>query len=115
MIPALYLAACYLLGALPTGYLAGRALRGIDIRKEGSGNMGATNVFRVLGKGPGIAVLLIDVAKGAAAVALLPRLIALPAEGWVLAGGLAAVLGHNYTVFLNFKGGKGVATSAGVF
>ena len=64
----LYVAACYLLGAIPTGYLAGKLLRGIDIRREGSGNMGATNVLRVLGKGPGAAVLLVDICKGAAAV-----------------------------------------------
>jgi glycerol-3-phosphate acyltransferase PlsY len=113
MSPALYLAACYLLGAIPTGYLAGRLLRGIDIRKEGSGNMGATNVLRVLGKGPGIAVLVVDIAKGALAATLLAHAFGL--EGfWPLLGGLAAVLGHNYTCFLNFKGGKGVATSAGV-
>lgn len=113
MQPYYYLAACYLLGAVPTGYLAGKVLRGIDIREHGSGNLGATNVFRVLGKGPGIFVLLFDMAKGWAAVALLPK--GIPVEGlWVLGGGLAAVLGHNYTCFLKFRGGKGVATSAGV-
>ena len=112
MLPALYLLAAYLLGAIPTGYLAGKMLRGIDIRKEGSGNMGATNVLRVLGKGPGAVVLLIDICKGAAAVALLPGLFGV-AGSWPLLGALAAVLGHNYTCFLGFKGGKGVATSAG--
>jgi glycerol-3-phosphate acyltransferase PlsY len=109
-----YLLACYVLGALPTGYLAGRLLKGIDIRTQGSGNMGATNVFRVLGKGPGVLVLLIDIAKGAACVAFLTRYFNLPHSSAPLLGGIAAVLGHNYTVFLGFKGGKGVATSAGV-
>jgi glycerol-3-phosphate acyltransferase PlsY len=84
-----------------------------DIRREGSGNMGATNVLRVLGRGPGAAVLAVDIGKGALAVAWLPLLFD-PGAGWPLAGALAAVLGHNYTCFLNFKGGKGVATSAGV-
>jgi glycerol-3-phosphate acyltransferase PlsY len=112
MTQALYLLACYLLGAIPTGYLMGRA-RGVDIRREGSGNMGATNVLRVLGKGPGALVLVIDIAKGAAAAALLPLYFGV-AGPWLLLGALAAVLGHNYTCFLGFKGGKGVATSAGV-
>ena len=113
MSQSLYLLACYLLGAIPTGYIAGRLLKGIDIRKEGSGNMGATNVLRVLGKGPGAVVLLLDIAKGAASATLLARAFDLGGF-WPLLGGLAAVLGHNYTCFLGFKGGKGVATSAGV-
>jgi len=116
----------YLLGSIPSAYIAGRWLRGLDIRQHGSGNVGATNVFRVLGKGPGAAVLLADAAKGALAVLVLP-LLALPGQGagagaasgpgawWPCALGLAAVLGHSYTVFLGFKGGKGVATSMGVF
>src|SRR5262245_11735233 len=93
----LYLLACYLLGAIPTGYLAGKLLKGIDIRKEGSGNMGATNVFRTVGKGPGIFVLLFDGVKGWASVALLPALFSV-GDPWTLLGGLAAVLGHNYTL-----------------
>jgi glycerol-3-phosphate acyltransferase PlsY len=75
--------------------------------------MGATNVFRVLGKGPGAFVLLVDIAKGAAAVAWLPSLFG-ASPSWCLLGAVAVVLGHNYTCFLRFKGGKGVATSAGV-
>jgi glycerol-3-phosphate acyltransferase PlsY len=113
MMQALYLLACYFLGAIPSGYWAGQWFFGRDIRKEGSGNMGATNVLRVLGKGPGAAVLAVDIAKGVLAVAWLPLLFD-PGAGWPLAGALAAVLGHNYTCFLGFKGGKGVATSAGV-
>lgn len=112
----------YLLGSLPTGYLAGRA-RGIDIRTVGSKNMGATNVFRVLGKGPGIFVLLVDALKGYLACLLAPRLAGLivgvnpggtPDEWLVIIAGIGAILGHNYTCWLAFKGGKGVATSAGV-
>ncbi len=110
----------YLLGAFPTAYLAGRLLKGEDIRKLGSGNVGATNALRVLGKGPGITVLLIDVLKGALAVTAAGDFIIgnynqeLPAV-LVRAGcGMAAVAGHNWPVFLGFKGGKGVATTLGV-
>jgi glycerol-3-phosphate acyltransferase PlsY len=123
----LQLLAAYLLGAIPFAYLAGRLLQGIDIRQHGSGNVGATNVLRVLGKGPGAAVLALDMGKGWLAAAWLPRLGAGSAAAAFFSGasadqawwpcllGLAAVLGHSYTVFLGFKGGKGVATSAGVF
>lgn len=114
MNQAAYLLAAYLLGSIPTGYVAGLWLKGLDIRKHGSGNMGATNVFRVLGKGPGTAVLLLDIFKGYLSVSWLPALLGPFGPGWTLAGGLAAVLGHNYTLWLGFKGGKGVATSAGV-
>ena len=108
----------YLFGSLPTGFLVAKA-RGVDIRTVGSKNMGATNVFRVLGKGPGILVLLVDALKGALAVLVLPPLFARLAPqaatvGLPLTAALCAVLGHNYTCWLGFKGGKGVATSAGV-
>jgi acyl phosphate:glycerol-3-phosphate acyltransferase len=114
----------YLLGSIPTGYLVARS-RGIDIRKVGSGNIGATNVFRILGKPAGIFVLLVDAAKGFLACRyaglLIYRALAGPvAEGssteefLKITGGLFAILGHNYTCFLKFKGGKGIATSAGV-
>lgn len=117
-VPALsYLATvllAYLCGSVPTGFLVGRA-KGIDIRKVGSGNMGATNVFRTLGKGPGILVLLVDAAKGALPVLLLPALFHRADPVWLrLLAALFAVLGHNYTCWLGFKGGKGIATSAGV-
>ena len=114
----------YLLGSIPTGFLVARA-RGIDIRSVGSGNIGATNAFRILGKGPGSFVLLADAVKGAAGCAGLPWLAGL--LGWIpadaladsldtlrITGGIASVLGHNYTCWLGFKGGKGIATSAGV-
>lgn len=111
----------YLMGSVPTGYLVARS-RDVDIRKVGSGNIGATNVLRVLGKPAGILVLAIDALKGALACWLLPAAaIALAGaeaapevEGLRIAAGLAAILGHNYTCWLRFKGGKGIATSAGV-
>jgi len=108
----------YLFGSLPTGFLVARAM-GIDIRAHGSGNIGATNAFRILGRPAGTLVLLLDAAKGAAAVLILPRLAAgiwpVPdVTTLAIAAALAAVLGHNYTCWLRFKGGKGIATSAGV-
>jgi acyl phosphate:glycerol-3-phosphate acyltransferase len=117
-------AAAYLLGSIPTGYLAGRA-KGLDIRTVGSGNIGATNAFRILGKTAGALVLLGDAAKGFLACWLLARLAAqhlLPSgsdpapalEYLSIVAGIAAILGHNYTCWLRFKGGKGVATTAGV-
>src|SRR5207248_39804 len=98
----------------PTAYLMARWLKGIDIREHGSGNPGATNVFRVVGKAAGSATLAIDALKGYAPVLLVKH--SMPqAQVVAVAVGLAAIVGHNWTVFLNFKGGKGVATSAGVF
>jgi glycerol-3-phosphate acyltransferase PlsY len=104
----------YFVGSIPTGYLFARA-RGVDIRKMGSGNIGATNVFRTLGKTAGIAVLVIDGLKGYLPV----RLFAFgqdpqTREYHAMVAGLFAILGHNYTCWLKFKGGKGIATSAGV-
>ena len=108
----------YLLGSLPTGFLVAKA-KGIDIRAHGSGNIGATNVFRILGKTAGILVLLTDALKGAVAVLVLPQLAVGLSSGTDpiylrLSAALCAVLGHNYTCWLRFKGGKGIATSAGV-
>jgi glycerol-3-phosphate acyltransferase PlsY len=106
--------AAYLLGSVPTGYLVGRA-KGIDIRRVGSGNIGATNAFRILGKPAGTFVLLADALKGALAVLLLPRWFGgTPAVPLEIVAALGAVLGHNFTCWLRFKGGKGIATSAGV-
>jgi glycerol-3-phosphate acyltransferase PlsY len=109
--PVLPIAAAFLIGSIPTAYLVGRT-RGLDIRTVGSGNVGATNVFRVLGPALGFLTLAIDMLKGWLPVAMVRG----AADPWtpVLAG-LAAVLGHTFTPFLKFKGGKGVATSAGVF
>ena len=110
--------AAYLLGAVPFGLLAGFC-RGVDVRRLGSGNIGATNVFRTAGKAAGLATLLLDAAKGFTAVALLPGLAVAvgdftPGESWRLLFGMAAVAGHNWPVYLRFKGGKGVATATGV-
>ncbi|WP_437807548.1 glycerol-3-phosphate 1-O-acyltransferase PlsY [Sorangium sp. So ce1078] len=112
---AIYLVLAYLLGAIPTGYLFARFVRGIDIRTVGSGNIGATNVLRAFGWRPGLAVMAADMAKGALAAGPLGWWLSAAPGGWVAAaGGLIAVLGHDYTVFLGMRGGKGVATSCGV-
>ena len=103
----------YLLGSLPSGWLAGRWLKGIDLRELGSGSTGATNVLRQVGKGPALVVFLIDVGKGAAAV-LLAR--AFGQSDWIqVLAGLTALAGHIWPVWLNFKGGKAVATGFGMF
>ncbi len=106
----------FFLGSIPNAYLAGRLLKNIDIRKHGSGNVGATNVFRVLGKGPGIAVFVLDFLKGALPVVAFRVLYpeAPHRELYSLLVGLAAVLGHMFTPFLGFRGGKGIATGAGI-
>ncbi len=124
---SLFLAA-YLLGSIPTGYLVGRIFKGIDLRQEGSGSTGATNVLRTLGKGPAIFVLSVDVLKGVGAIALVKwayyldftsKLAPLPIlENWlpwmITAAGLLAVVGHSRSIWLGFAGGKSVATSLGV-
>lgn len=109
---ALAVLAGYLIGSIPTGLLIIRWLRGVDIRTVGSGNIGATNVYRVAGLPVAILVLLIDVLKGAGPV-LLARTLAVPPWGEVLAG-LAAIIGHNWSAFMRLAGGKGIATSFGV-
>lgn len=102
----------YLLGSISFSILFARWLRKIDIRDHGSGNAGATNTLRVLGKGPAIAVFLLDIAKGIVAV-LLGRLLG-DGSDWVpVACGLAAIAGHNWPIFFRFKGGKGIATTIG--
>src|SRR5689334_14903592 len=126
---AVGLVVAYLLGSTPTGYLAGRLLKGIDIREHGSRSTGATNVLRTLGKWPAFVVLLVDVLKGVAAIVFArwfyPWLYSLPSVAppfdlpstlpWaVCLGGLAALLGHGRSVWLNFTGGKSAATGLGV-
>ena len=120
-LPWLLLIGGYLLGAVPFGLVLGKLFRGVDLRKEGSGNIGATNAGRILGKKYGAAVLVLDALKG-----LLPtlaaRLLVQPTwplsggnlEAWPTLVGLAAVLGHIFPVYLGFRGGKGVATGLGV-
>src|SRR6476469_4386294 len=117
MHPVLAIAIAYVCGSIPSAYIAGKA-RGVDLRKHGSGNLGATNVIRVLGTRIGRVVFAFDVAKGALRVVRLPRLtVSTRAPVWIaIACGIAAILGHTRPAFLLFRrGGKGVATAAGVF
>ena len=95
-------------------YIFGRVLKNLDIREHGSGNMGATNAFRVLGKGPGTIVLILDIIKGIIPVTVLANVFGLEDALSLVIISVAAVAGHNWTVFLGFKGGKGMATSLGV-
>lgn len=112
MTVALVLAASYLLGSIPFSYLVARQ-RGVDVRRVGSGNVGATNVMRNVGKGAGLLAFVLDAAKGAAAALIAQR----SGLGDALAAlaAVAAILGHMYPVWLRFRGGKGVATGAGAF
>src|SRR5215475_4910310 len=111
---SLLIAAAYLLGSIPFGLILAKILGGKDVRKSGSGNIGATNVTRVAGPAAGILTLLLDAAKGAAAVWLTGRFSEQSAATIMLAG-IAALVGHCFPVWLKFKGGKGVATALGVF
>jgi glycerol-3-phosphate acyltransferase PlsY len=112
---AVFMIAAYLLGSIPFGLIAGWKLKGVDIREHGSKNIGATNVSRVVGKKWGIAVLLLDALKGYAAC-ILPVFAGLELSvPFQLLLGVSAILGHSFPVWLKFKGGKGVATSLGVF
>jgi acyl phosphate:glycerol-3-phosphate acyltransferase len=110
--------AFYLVGSIPTGYLLGKS-RGIDIRRHGSGNIGATNVWRVMGRNWGLVAFAADFLKGFLILFLLKKSETLEMHAWttdllLVLCGLAAIVGHNYTPWLGFKGGKGIATSAGV-
>jgi glycerol-3-phosphate acyltransferase PlsY len=117
MQPLAGLLIAYLAGSIPFAYLAGKLFKGIDLREHGSGNLGATNVFRVMGWKIASVVMLLDMAKGALPVLLLPPRFA-PSQPvlWAIAFGVAAIFGHVKSVFLLWKGGgKGVATAGGVF
>ncbi len=130
LVLGLVLLAAYVLGATPTGYWAGKLLKDIDIRQYGSKSTGATNVLRLLGRGPAIAVLLIDIFKGIAAIALtryvysLPSIAAMPLPNglplgtwlpWaVMLSGLVAIIAHSKSMWIGFKGGKSAATALGV-
>jgi len=111
----LLVALAYVFGATPTSYWVGRAFYGVDLRKVGSGNLGATNAFRTLGARAAVPVMLVDLLKGWIPVALFPRLTPESPFGWTLGYGAAAILGHVFSFWVRFRGGKGVATSAGVF
>jgi glycerol-3-phosphate acyltransferase PlsY len=114
---ALLLAGAYLLGSIPFGVIVGRR-RGVDVRKHGSGNIGFSNVLRVLGPCPAALVLVGDVLKGLIPVVVGRRLLLMWAapnpDSWLLATGLAPILGHAFSVFLGFRGGRAVATTLGV-
>jgi acyl phosphate:glycerol-3-phosphate acyltransferase len=108
----------YFIGSIPTAYIFGRLLKGIDIRQYGSGNVGATNALRVLGKGIGITVLAIDIVKGFLPLLLWGDFFAVrtpidPEIVYIILG-VSCICGHNWTIFLNFKGGKGIATTLGM-
>jgi len=118
----LILLSAYLIGSLPFGYLAGKLIKRVDLRQEGSKNVGATNVFRVMGTLPAIVVLLLDISKGFLSIHLaslfnLDGSTGISPQAFNLVrilAGLAAIAGHNWTIFLKFRGGKGVATGCGV-
>ena len=110
---SLLVLAAYLLGAIPNGLLLAR-LKGVDLQKVGSGNIGATNVFRCVGKGWGVLAFVLDAVKGFVPAIFFPRLLESAPPRLSLASGVAAVAGHNWPVWLKFKGGKGVSTSAGM-
>jgi glycerol-3-phosphate acyltransferase PlsY len=110
---ALWLMASYFVGAIPTSYLTGRLFRGIDLREHGSKNLGATNVYRTLGWKYAIPVGLFDIAKGAVPVLVFAPRVS-DSQVFALGCGIAAILGHVFSVFVRFRGGEGVATAAGV-
>ena len=109
----LWLLASYFVGAIPTSYLLSRLFAGIDLRKQGSGNLGATNLYRVLGWKYAVPAATFDIAKGAIPVVVFAPQVS-DSQLFALACGVAAILGHVFSVFVGFKGGKGVATAAGV-
>ena len=126
MLLILFLVIAFALGSIPFSFIIGKRVRGIDLREHGSGNLGATNVFRTLGSGWGGLCLFLDMAKGAAAVLLMTLLVAswpageptpfhIPADLFRIFAGFLAAIGHTFSPFVNFHGGKGVATTAGAF
>jgi glycerol-3-phosphate acyltransferase PlsY len=114
MIPLLVIAIAYLMGGIPFGYVLVKMTTGADVRRAGSGNIGATNVLRTTGRAAGVATLLLDIGKGYLAVWLAGRLTA-QSPLWMAAAALAVMAGHAYPVFLRFQGGKAVASFVGAF
>jgi len=107
----------YFVGSIPTAFIFGKAIKGIDIRKFGSGNVGATNALRVLGKKVGITVLILDILKGVIPILLVQIVVSrvnISPDIFRIMAGVSCICGHNWTIFLNFKGGKGIATTLGV-
>lgn len=115
LTPYVLLALSYVLGATPTSFWVGRHVHGVDLRNVGSGNLGATNTFRVLGWKAALPVMVVDVLKGFVPAFFFPGLDTEAGWAWALAYGAAAILGHVFSFWVGFRGGKGVATSAGVF
>ena len=115
MIPLLWVVASYLLGSIPSSYIAGRLVRGIDLREHGSGNLGATNTFRVLGAKVAAPVMVFDMAKGFVPAGVFAQWDGSDQWAWALAYGAAAIVGHVFSIYMRFRGGTGVATGAGVF
>ncbi|PID79062.1 acyl-phosphate glycerol 3-phosphate acyltransferase [bacterium DOLJORAL78_65_58] len=126
MLLILFLVLAFLIGSTPFSYILGKRLKGIDLRQHGSGNLGATNVFRTLGPWWGALCLFLDLAKGAVAVLMMTWLVStwpsteptpfhIPADLFRIFAGFLAALGHTFSPFVNFQGGKGVATTAGAF
>lgn len=116
MNPFLLLVLAYLLGSIPTSFWVGKLFYGVDLREKGSGNLGATNSFRILGWKAALPVVLVDVGKGFVPTWAFPALdVPEAAWSWAMAYGAATILGHVFSVWVGFRGGKGVATSGGVF
>jgi glycerol-3-phosphate acyltransferase PlsY len=115
MIPFLLLILAHVVGATPTSHLVAKAIYGIDLRTRGSGNLGATNTFRVLGWKAALPVMIVDVFKGWLPAWLFPQIDGSPVWGLAVAYGGAAILGHVYSFWVGFRGGKGIATSGGVY
>ncbi len=115
MIPVLGVACAYLLGSVPFGFLVGKYGLGVDVRRHGSGNIGATNVWRLGGAGWGLATGLLDLGKGWLGVSLMNVLNPDGSLWWQVGAALAAIAGHNWTIWLRFRGGRGVLTACGAF
>ena len=115
MTPLIWVLAAYFAGSLPTSFVVGKMIGGMDLRREGSGNLGATNLYRAMGLRVAVPVGLVDVGKGWLPAWMFPMLDGGAADGWAAAYGAAAILGHTFSCWVRFRGGKGVATAAGAF